>query len=81
MGNEGIRGLEDRGGRAIILLQPHQARCREIPLEPAHILNTGPSPTVDRLIIIAYRKQAAARPDKLPEPGILERVGILKLIH
>src|SRR4030065_598800 len=41
----------------------------------------GAAPAVDGLVIVADHEQVALGPDELPQPGVLNPVGVLELVH
>ena len=45
------------------------------------VLHPGPTPAVDRLVIIAHGGDMGAAARKNPEPGVLDGVGVLELVH
>lgn len=54
---------------------------REILQKALNILDLCAAPAVDRLVIIAHDDHPAAVARQHPNPGILNVVGILELIH
>ena len=61
-----IGGLENPASRPIVLLEPHHLDIGEVLLEVVDILDLRPTPTVDRLIVVAHgpdrsRAERAAR--------------------
>ncbi len=67
-------------GAAVILLQPDDFGVGIIVIEVENIADLGPSPAVDRLIIIADHAEVIFRADQQLHKPILNPVGILKLI-
>ncbi len=81
MGDQPVGGGEDRGGGAVILFQTNELHVREIPAELMDILHPGAAPAVDRLVIIAHHEDLAGIAGQQPHPGVLNGIGILKLVH
>src|SRR2546423_666095 len=48
------------GGRAVVLFEPGDRRAREILFEAQDVADLGPTPTVDRLIVVADTAQISA---------------------
>ena len=65
-----------RGG-AIILLQPHHMRAREILFETQDVAHFGPAPAIDRLVVIAHAADIAMPARQQPQPHVLGHIGIL----
>src|SRR6185503_11105246 len=59
--DDGVRGVQDRGRRAIVLLQAYDLRAGVILLEPVEVLDARAAPTVDRLIVVADDERHARR--------------------
>ncbi len=74
------RGSEDLRRRAVILLQPHDQRAREIALEPQDVADLGAAPAVDRLVVVADAAQIAVMLRQQPQPQILRDIGVLVLV-
>ncbi len=73
-------GIQDGLRRAVVLLEQEDLSVRVVLLEAAHVANVGAAPTVDRLIGIADRVQVGLIPCQVPQPLILDRVGVLELV-
>ena len=52
VGDEMARGGEDVAGGAIISLKPNDLRTRKVMVEPENVIDLGPAPAIDRLIVI-----------------------------
>ena len=72
---------KDMPGRAVILLQPHDMRAREILFKPQDIAHLGPAPAVDRLVIIADAADVFMPTGEKTQPEVLGHVGILVFVH
>ena len=57
-GDDGARSVEDVLGRAVVPLQLADAAAREVLLEPQQVVEFGPAPAVDALVLVADRGQA-----------------------
>ncbi len=80
-GDDRVGRIQNRRGGTIILLQPHQMRVRKIPRKMLNMFDFRPAPTVNRLIVIAHRENPVIRANQQAHPGILQAVGVLKLIN
>jgi hypothetical protein len=68
-------------GGAVVLLQPEQLCLRQILAELVQVLDPRAAPAVDRLIVVADHERVRPRPpDQQPDPGVLDRIGVLELI-
>jgi hypothetical protein len=54
-----VRGVQDSLRRAVVLLQPHEARGLEVLLEVQDVADVGPAPAVDRLVVVADHEEVA----------------------
>ena len=81
VGNQGIGGTQYIGGRAIVLFQAMQGRRPEILLETLHIFHAGAAETVNGLIVVAHREQVVVLARQQAQPGILQGIGVLELVH
>ena len=57
-GDDGARRVEDVLGRAVVPFQLADAAAREVLLEPQQVVEFGPTPAVDALVLVADRGQA-----------------------
>jgi len=57
--DDGRCRVENHLRRAVVLLQPHDARVREVALEVEDVLQVGPAPLVDRLVGVADDAEVA----------------------
>ena len=72
--------VEDRLGRAVVLLQYDDLGLGEVGLEALQVADVRAAPRVDRLVGVAYYAQVAVKLADLPGDGILGDVGVLKLV-
>ena len=75
-----VGGLQDGAGGAVVLLQPHRAQAGEVLAETADILDLGAAPAVDRLVVVTDDGDAGSAAGQQPQPGVLDGVGVLKLV-
>ena len=73
--------IQNGAGRAVVLLQPHRAGYAVIGQQRAHIAHFGATEGVDGLVVVAYGKQRVIGAGQQLEPGVLQAVGILKLVY
>ena len=78
--DDGVGGGQDVAVRAVVLLQANDVRPGVLALEFAHVANLGTAETVDRLVVVAHRKNVRPAPGQQLQPGVLQHVGILELI-
>src|SRR3569623_2114976 len=81
VGDQRIRRGEDGARRAVVFLEPQDARAREIHAVALYVLDERAAPAVDRLIVVADREQIRALAREQPQPGVLQTVGVLELVH
>src|SRR5690606_11926645 len=74
VGDHRVRGLEDRRGGAVVLLELDHRRAGEVLLELLDVLDAGAAPAVDRLVVVADDERYARAPRQQPQPGVLDRV-------
>ena len=70
-------GAENMRGRTIILLEPDYRRAGKFLFEAQDVGDFGPSPGIDRLVVVADAAQVAAGFGEQLQPLILDRVGVL----
>ncbi len=80
VGDDGVRGGQDRLSRAIVLLELDHVRLLEVPLEVEDVADVGAAEGVDRLIVVADDAEVAVVPGDELEPPILRAVGVLVLV-
>ena len=81
VGDYGVRGIQYRCGGTIILFELDDRCAREVFLELMNMLYPRTTPSIDRLIVVADNKWYATISCENPEPCVLNRIGILKLIN
>ena len=74
-------GGEDMAGRAIIALEPDHLGAGEIVLEAQDVVDLGPAPAIDRLVVVADHAEIARTLRQQPQPQILRNVGVLIFVH
>ena len=78
---DAIGEREDLGRRAVVGLQPHDARARVALREADQVVARGAGERVDRLVLVADDSQVLAAAEPGVEEGRLERVGVLVFVH
>ena len=58
-----------------------QLGAGEVVTELLDIFDLCSAPAVDRLVVVAHDHQVAAAPCEYLQPSVLDRVGVLKLVH
>ena len=81
VGNHRVGGFQNGLGGAVVLLQPHQPGIGEIPLVLLDILDLRAPPAVDGLVVIAHHRQRHPVAGQHLQPGVLNGVGVLELVH
>ena len=76
-----VGGFQDSAGGAVVLLQADGAGIREIAAEFVDVLDLGAAPAIDGLVIIADDGDGVIVVGQQPQPGVLDAVGILELVH
>ncbi len=79
--DEGVGGLEDGAGGAVVLFQAHHLHILEVLGEALDVFDARPAPAVDGLVVVAHHEQVAAAAGQQAQPGILDGVGVLELVH
>ena len=54
--NQGVRGVQNMAGRAVVLLEPHHVIHTEFTREVSQILDIRASERINRLVIITHRE-------------------------
>ena len=83
VGNDGVGGIENVRGRAVVLLELHKVLNVVVVYKVGHIAHARTAEGVNRLIIVAHAKKricgARGRHNRL-NPAKLQGIGVLKLI-
>ena len=69
VGYEGIGGVHDGAGAAVIAFQAEQPGFRKVFLEIQNILDLGPAETIDGLGIVSHHAQVLVPGGQLAPPG------------
>ena len=80
-GNQPIGRLENGLGGAVVLLQTNGFCLPKVLCEPLDIFDARTAPAVNGLIVVTHGNNRNTLARKHPQPGILNGVGILKLIN
>ena len=80
IGDHGICGVQNGAGRAVVLFELDDQGAREIFLEAVNMLDARAAPAIDRLIVVADHERYACVASKQSQPGVLNGVGVLKLV-
>ena len=81
VGNQRICSVQNRRGRAIVLLEFDDRSTRKVFLKLMNVLDARAAPAIDRLVIVADDEGYAFGAGKNSEPRILNCVGVLKLVN
>jgi hypothetical protein len=79
--DQGIGGLEDVAGGAVVLLQAHHLGVGIVALEALDVLHPRAAPAIDRLVVVAHQEEVVPVPGQQAQPGVLDGIGILELVH
>ena len=74
-------GGEDRGGGAVVRLQPDDAGAGEVFLEAQDVFHFRATPAINRLIVVAYATNIVMALGQQAQPEILHQVGVLVFVH
>ena len=75
-----VRNIEDRLCRAIVLLECHQPRARELPRKIEDVVNVGATERVDALRVVSDDRDVLVRSTHAAENPRLHEIRILVLI-
>ena len=78
--DQGVRDAQDALGGAVVLLEFHDLQVRPVGLEGGEVLRARPAPGVDRLVVVADRRERAEPVHQLAHQRVLRRVGVLVLV-
>ncbi len=81
VGDEGVGGLENTRGGAVVLLQLHQLEAAEVGLQLHQVFRARAAPGVDRLVIVTDHGERAAQAHQLAHQQVLAGIGVLVLVH
>ena len=68
-------------GGAVVALEPNDLGAGKVGLEAEDVVDLGPPPAIDRLIVVADTADVAVALGEQPQPQILGDVGILVFVH
>ncbi len=80
VGDDGVGRIEDRLGRAEVLLEHDGGHVGEGPLELQDVADVGAAPAVDRLVGVAHDADVAVRLAQQLDDLVLRVVGVLELV-
>ena len=80
VGDHGVGGVEDRLGRAEVLLEQNRRHVGKGPLELQDVADVGPAPAVDRLVGVADHAHVAVGLAQQLDDLVLGVVGVLELV-
>ena len=78
--DDGVGGIEDQLGRAVVLLELDHRRVRPVALEVEDVAQVGAAPRVDRLVVVAHDAQVVVLRGEGPDPQVLGTVRVLVLV-
>ena len=78
--DDAVRRVEDRLRRAIVLLELHDVRVREVAVEVEQVTRLGAAPGVDRLIVVTHDRQVARRGREVAHEVVLHTIRVLELV-
>ncbi len=79
-GDDGVGGVEDGLGGAVVLLQVDDAGVRVVALEVEDVAQVGGAPGVDGLVGVADDADVAVPAGELADEHVLDDVGVLELV-
>ena len=80
VGDDGVGGVEDRLGRAIVLFEDHERGVRERLLELQDVADVGAAEAVDALVAVAHHADVAVLLGQHHDQLVLCPVGVLELV-
>ena len=81
VGHHGVGSVEDVPGRAVVLLELDRLGRGVILLEVKDVADVGPTPGVDRLVVVAHDHEVLALGGEQLADLVLGAVGVLVLVH
>ena len=80
LGNKSRGGTQDLRRRTIVALEPDHLGAGEILLEAQYVVDLGPAPAIDRLVVVADTANVLVSLGQQSQPQILSNIGVLILI-
>ena len=81
MGDEGVGGVHDGAGAAVIALQPERTGTGEILTEVQDVLDLGAAEAIDGLGVVSHHADVPVPCSQLEEDEVLGHVCVLVLVH
>ena len=81
VGDQLIGGIEDVAKAAVVALQFDDLLHAELALEVEHVADLRTTKGVNALVVVAHRHHRSILARKHFEPGVLQLVGVLELVH
>ena len=78
--DDGVGGIEDQLGRAVVLLELDDRRLRPVALEVEDVAQVRAAPRVDRLVVVADDREVAVLRGQRADPQVLRAVRVLVLV-
>ena len=78
--DERVGVCQDRGGRTVVVFEPHDLGVRPVLLESQDVRDLGPAPAVDRLVVVAHDAQVAMAAGERFDDLVLAVVGVLVFV-
>ena len=85
--DQGVGGVENPAGRAVVLFEPYDTDVGEVLLEVVDVLDLRAPPAVDGLVVVAdgpnrarSRRTAGFRGGEPPQPSVLDAVRVLEFV-
>ncbi len=79
--NHMVGRAQDGAGGAVVLLQLDDLQLREVLRQAFQVVQRGPAPAVNALVIVAHGGKAGGLAHQQLEQGVLRGVGVLVFIH
>ena len=81
MGDDLVRGGEDLGCGAVVLLELEGRDALEFAGELLDVLDARATPAIDGLVVVAHHEEPPPVSRKERDPCVLKGVGVLELVH
>ena len=75
-----VRGRQDVGGGAVVLLKLHHPCTGEVLVEVEDVAHVGAAPAVDGLVVVAHHADVLPLPAEQAQEPVLRGVGVLELV-